>query len=77
MTMDYGENCPPAEQDCLFNLLAAHFDAAYAGNRAPMPLFIHTPHLANATRLRQYQKFVDYALGKSDVWPVTMQQLRG
>lgn len=30
-------------QEGLFQLLKANFDAAYAGNRAPMPLFVHAP----------------------------------
>jgi hypothetical protein len=30
----------------VFDLLKANFDAAYGGNRAPMPIFIHTPWLA-------------------------------
>ena len=29
--------------DDLFNILKQNFDAAYHGNRAPLPVFIHTP----------------------------------
>lgn len=34
---------PAARQDALFELLKKDFDAAYAGNRAPFPLFVHAP----------------------------------
>jgi hypothetical protein len=30
-------------QDDLFNLLKTDFDAAYNGNRAPFPVFVHAP----------------------------------
>lgn len=39
-SMDYGDSDHPA-----LEVLRANFDAAYGGNRAPMPVFIHTPWL--------------------------------
>lgn len=29
--------------DDVFKILKQNFDEAYSGNRAPLPLFIHTP----------------------------------
>lgn len=34
---------PASLQDALFELLKKDFDATYAGNRAPFPLFVHAP----------------------------------
>lgn len=34
----------------------ASFDAAYAGNRAPLPIFIHTPWMT-AARIADLQRF--------------------
>lgn len=29
----------------MFNILKANFDAGYGGNRAPFPIFVHSPFL--------------------------------
>lgn len=54
--------------------LKTNFDQAYAGNRAPVPLFTHAPWFTdeniNATR-----EFINYALSKGDVYFVTAQEL--
>ena len=54
--------------------LKTNFDQAYAGNRAPVPLFTHAPWFTdenvNATR-----EFITYALSKGDVYFVTVQEL--
>ncbi|PSC74020.1 polysaccharide deacetylase [Micractinium conductrix] len=69
--MDYGSASQPA-----FDVLKANFDAAYAGNRAPFPIFVHTPWFSKpATNLADMIKFADYALSKPHVYFVTMQQL--
>ncbi|PRW05840.1 hypothetical protein C2E21_9462 [Chlorella sorokiniana] len=39
-SMDYGD-----ASNSVYDVLKANFDAAYNGNRAPMPIFIHTPWL--------------------------------
>ena len=54
--------------------LKTNFDQAYVGNRAPVPLFTHAPWFTdeniNATR-----EFISYALGKGNVYFVTVQEL--
>ena len=58
----------------LLTLLKTNFDQAYTGNRAPFPLFTHatwfTDEHVNATR-----EFITYALGKGDVYFVTVQEM--
>ncbi|KAI7844630.1 hypothetical protein COHA_001720 [Chlorella ohadii] len=61
--------------DDLFKILKQNFDAAYNGNRAPLPIFIHTPWLANKESLRGVMRFVDYALAQPDTYLVSIRQL--
>ncbi|KAI3430406.1 hypothetical protein D9Q98_005001 [Chlorella vulgaris] len=68
-TMDYGAD----GKHPVFDLLKANFDAAYGGNRAPMPIFIHTPWLAK--NRDAVAAFADYALSRPDVYFVTLRQL--
>ncbi|PSC73088.1 Polysaccharide deacetylase domain-containing [Micractinium conductrix] len=68
-SMDYGDG------DNAYKILKANFDAAYCGNRAPMPIFIHTPWLVKDDNLKGVQKFADYALSQPNVYFVTMRQL--
>ncbi|KAL4448990.1 hypothetical protein ABPG77_007707 [Micractinium sp. CCAP 211/92] len=70
-TMDYGDD---GKQD-VFDILKANFDAAYKGNRAPLPIFIHTPWLERSNHLDRLKDFADYALSKPDVYFVTVRQL--
>ena len=42
----------------VFDILKANFDAAYSGNRAPFPIFIHSPWLREGDRLGELKKFV-------------------
>ena len=44
--MDYGSASQPA-----FDVLKANFDAAYAGNRAPFPIFVHVSGGLRGARL--------------------------
>ncbi|PRW32547.1 polysaccharide deacetylase isoform A [Chlorella sorokiniana] len=70
-SMDYGTGSNA------YALLKANFDAAYAGNRAPLPIFVHEPWLQEGSNLAGLKQFVDYALKKPDVYLVTMRQLIG
>ncbi|PSC74206.1 left border a [Micractinium conductrix] len=63
-----------ATPDALFGLLKKSFDAAYDGNRAPFPLFVHAPWFTFDNTKAAIQ-FVEYANSKPDVWFVTMSQL--
>lgn len=41
-----------------FDILKANFDAAYGGNRAPFPIFIHTPWLQSKDHTPGLQRFI-------------------
>jgi hypothetical protein len=47
---------------------------AYAGNRAPVPIYMHTPWMSQADNQAGVSQFIDYALaqgaasGQDDVW---------
>ncbi|KAL4420561.1 hypothetical protein ABPG75_010217 [Micractinium tetrahymenae] len=69
-SMDYGDASHKP-----YDILKANFDAAYNGNRAPMPVYTHTPWLVD--HVADMQKFVSYALSKPHVYFITMQQLLG
>ena len=66
------KNAPPCD---IFGLLKENFDKAYTGNRAPVPLFFHSPWLSEPSTMKALQKFIDYATSKKDVYFVTMTQL--
>lgn len=55
-------------------VLTTAFDAAYNGNRAPVPVFVHLSWF-NGTRSAETKKFIEYALSKPDTYFVTMRQL--
>lgn len=59
----------------IFTLLKDNFDKAYSGNRAPVPLFFHSPWLSQPNTMKALQKFIAYATEKKDVYFVTMRQL--
>ncbi|KAL4440382.1 hypothetical protein ABPG75_003383 [Micractinium tetrahymenae] len=59
----------------VFQLLKINFDAAYSGNRAPIPIYMHKPWMVEDSNQKYVQQFMDYALQKGDVWFVTMHQL--
>ncbi|KAI7845753.1 hypothetical protein COHA_000668 [Chlorella ohadii] len=67
--MDYG----PDDDHSLYNLLVANFEESLSGNRAPLPVFIHTPWFTER-RLAQVKRFADYSIGKGAYW-VTIRQL--
>ena len=73
--MDPGENSEGNGQARPADLvLTSAFDAAYNGNRAPVPIFIHVGWF-NGTRAAETKKFIQYAMTKPDVYFVTMRQL--
>ena len=75
-TMDPGAKASwaHAEDRPVEDVMKSVFDAAYNGNRAPVPLYVHVYWLTNA-RIRGSQTFVKYALSKPDTYFVTMGQL--
>lgn len=46
-----------ASQHGTLDILKAHFDAAYEGNRAPFPLYVHPFFLREGNNLEQLQEF--------------------
>lgn len=44
-----------------FDILRANFDAAYNGNRAPMPLFVHAFFLKHGSNLADVERFIGAA----------------
>ncbi|EFN52751.1 hypothetical protein CHLNCDRAFT_138342 [Chlorella variabilis] len=70
--MDYGRDGANGD---VFNILKANFDAGYGGNRAPFPIFVHSPFLKS--NLDSVTRFVDYARSLPHVYFVTMRQLIG
>ncbi|KAL4421300.1 hypothetical protein ABPG75_010591 [Micractinium tetrahymenae] len=67
--MNYGED---GAVD-VFTFLKEAFDASYNGNRAPFPLFVHTPWIEEFDQ--GLRAFVDYAATKPDVYFITVRQL--
>ncbi|KAL4451906.1 hypothetical protein ABPG75_007568 [Micractinium tetrahymenae] len=59
----------------VYDILKANFDEAYAGNRAPFPIFIHIYWLKEGDSQEQLKRFIDYTLTKPDVYYVTVRQL--
>ncbi|KAI7842639.1 hypothetical protein COHA_003743 [Chlorella ohadii] len=59
----------------VFDILKDNFDRSYAGNRAPMPVFIHIYWLQAEDNTQQLKDFIDYTLAKPNVYYVTMCQL--
>eukprot|EP00887_Chlorella_sp_A99_P001512 scaffold8.g1512.t1 len=75
-SMDYlnDANGTAVTADGLYAFLQKNFDAAYNGNRAPLPLYLHSTYL-NDQKVGAITSFIKYALGKGDVYFVTMRQL--
>ncbi len=69
-----GENsrakCDPNE------LLKGMFDKAYNGNKAPVPLFVHSPWLSEQKNMNDVRSFIQYVTENyPDAYFVTMHQL--
>ncbi|KAL4422673.1 hypothetical protein ABPG75_008870 [Micractinium tetrahymenae] len=62
------------DRGSLFDILKENFDEIYNGNRAPMPIYIHTPWF-NDDKVADMRKFVEYTQSFGDVYWVTMTQL--
>ncbi|EFN54021.1 hypothetical protein CHLNCDRAFT_136061 [Chlorella variabilis] len=56
-----------------YKILKSSFDAAYEGNRAPLPIFIHTSWFED--HLDGMLQFIDYVQSKPHAYFVTMRQL--
>ncbi|KAL4420271.1 hypothetical protein ABPG77_005611 [Micractinium sp. CCAP 211/92] len=67
--MDYGKG----SSERAFDILKRNFDATYAGNRAPFPIFVHSPYLSD--NLGDVQRFIEYAASKPNTYFVTMRQM--
>ena len=61
----------PADARPVDKVLQFAFDQAYNGNRAPLPIAVHTPWFESNARIKEAQKFIKYALSKPDVYFVT------
>lgn len=62
----------------VYKLLIDSFDAAYNGNRAPFPIFVHTPWLeANKKDLKRFLDTISDASKYPNVYMVTIRQLLG
>lgn len=55
-------------------VLKYNFDAAYNGNRAPLPLYVHLGWFSEK-HIEQTQTFLKYAFSKPDVYFLTMHQM--
>ncbi|KAL4446727.1 hypothetical protein ABPG77_007971 [Micractinium sp. CCAP 211/92] len=60
----------------ILQVLNSTFQAAYKGNRAPMPIFVHSSFFS-AEGVAALQRFADYALSLPHVHFVTVRQLLG
>lgn len=70
-SMDYGMD----SGEDVYKILKDNFKAAYEGNRAPFPIFVHTPWLSESEHLKDLKRFVDYTRELPDVYFVTFRQL--
>jgi hypothetical protein len=74
-TMDPGQaTAGNGEERDPFEVLKTAFDASYAGNRAPLPFYIHVAWFEN-NRSEAGSQFIQYATSKPDVYFVTFRQL--
>ena len=62
------------EEEDVFEVLKSNLEASYDGNRAPLPLYIHT-FWFDGQRERRAREFVEYSLKKPGVYFVTMKML--
>ena len=70
--------CDMSKIPCnVYNLMKSNFELAYNGNRAPVPLYVHSPWLAEPKNMKDVQKFITWARKEhpNDVYFVTMHQL--
>lgn len=70
--------CDMSKIPCnVYELLKSNFEMAYSGNRAPVPLFVHSPWLEQPKNMKDVQRFISWARKEhpNDVYFVTMHQL--
>lgn len=59
-----------------FDLFQSNFELAYNGNRAPVPIYIHSPWLSNITQFQWTQQIIQWVTTTyPDAYFVTMHQL--
>ncbi|PRW56282.1 hypothetical protein C2E21_4979 [Chlorella sorokiniana] len=60
----------------VYDPLMAAFEQTYNGNRAPLPIFLHTTWVEkNPDRVNELERFADFTRTKKDVFWVTVSQL--
>ena len=47
----------------MYEILSKNFAEGYDGNRAPFPIFIHSPWLAEKANLQATQRFISECAG--------------
>jgi hypothetical protein len=70
-------NWQPSEPHRLQHVLKSNFDAAYNGNRAPFPLYLHAYWHSAANFSAILGEFIHQVAAMPDVYFVTMRQLLG
>lgn len=74
--MDPGANSAGnGEERSAFDVLKTAFDATYAGNRAPLPFYVHLSWFEGGNRTEDGGRFIEYALSNPDVYFVTFSQM--
>lgn len=58
-----------------YEVLKSNFDAVYTGNRAPFPIYVHSPWFEKSDSVSGTREFIKYALSHPDVYFVTIRQL--
>jgi peptidoglycan/xylan/chitin deacetylase (PgdA/CDA1 family) len=70
--------CDAAKMKCdALELLKSNFDLAYTGNKAPVPIYVHSPWLQQPGNMKKVQAFITWAREShpNDTYFVTMHQL--
>ena len=70
--------CDAAKSKCdILELLKSNFDLAYTGNKAPVPIYVHSPWLQEPGNMKKVQAFITWAreTHPNDTYFVTMHQL--
>lgn len=73
-TMDPGHSYGGAAHHSAFDVLKTNLDASFGGNRAPLPVFVHSTWFT-PQRAADTNRFVQYALSLPHVYFVTVQTL--
>jgi len=63
---------PQGDYDEVLELFKQHFDQRYAGNRAPLGIWLHATCLKQEAHISALEDFLDYARGHDDAWVVSI-----